>query len=33
VSGRARLYWLIVQLSAIGVGIYFGVVLFDWATG
>jgi hypothetical protein len=28
-----RLYWLAVQLAAIGGGIYGGVRLFDWATG
>jgi hypothetical protein len=32
-SGAARVYWLCVQLGAIGAGIWGGVGLFDWAAG
>jgi hypothetical protein len=31
-SAGARVYWLCVQLAAVGVGIWAGVLLFDWAT-
>ena len=31
-SAGAHLYWFCVQLAAVGVGIWGGVLLFDWAT-
>jgi hypothetical protein len=33
VTARIRLYWLLVQLAAVGAGIYGAVRLYDWATG
>ena len=32
-SGVVRLYWLLLQLTVVAVGIYGGARLFDWATG
>ena len=31
-SGSARLYWFLVQLAAIALGIWGGVALFNWAS-
>lgn len=31
-TGSMRVYWLLLQLAAIGVGIYLGVRLFDAVT-
>jgi hypothetical protein len=32
VTGSSRWYWLLVQLAAVGTGIYFGVRVFDAVT-